>query len=94
MATHSRLLAWRIPWTVQFMDGKELDMTEYLSLSLFNVTMLRHHRKLMMALEHSLISTQYLPLFLALLVFLRTLARTLMCIIMAARKDSRKTTRP
>ena len=33
MATHSSILAWRIPWTeesggVQSMDHKELDMTE------------------------------------------------------------------
>ena len=35
MATHSRILAWRIPWTeelggLQSMDGKELDTTERL----------------------------------------------------------------
>ena len=33
MATHSRILAWRIPWTeesggLQFISHKELDMTE------------------------------------------------------------------
>ena len=34
-ATHSSILAWRIPWTVQSMGCKESDMTERLSLSLF-----------------------------------------------------------
>ena len=34
MATHSRILAWRIPWTeeaggLQFMGCKESDMTEH-----------------------------------------------------------------
>ena len=38
MATHSSILAWRIPWTedpggLQSMAHKELDMTEWLSLS-------------------------------------------------------------
>ena len=33
MATHSSILAWKIPWTdepdgIQFMSCKELDMTE------------------------------------------------------------------
>ena len=32
-ATHSSVLAWRIPWTVQSMGCKELDTTERLSLS-------------------------------------------------------------
>ena len=35
-ATHSSILAWRIPWIVQFMSSrssKESDMTEQLSLS-------------------------------------------------------------
>ena len=32
MATHSSILAWRIPWTVPW-GGKELDMIEQLSLS-------------------------------------------------------------
>ena len=37
MATHSCILAWRIPWTeepglLQSMGGKELDMTEQLTL--------------------------------------------------------------
>ena len=27
-ATHSSVVAWRIPWTVQFMDCKESDTTE------------------------------------------------------------------
>ena len=36
MATHSSILAWRIPWTekpgrIQSMGHKELDMTERLS---------------------------------------------------------------
>ena len=31
-ATYSGILAWRIPWTVQSMGHKELDMTEQLSL--------------------------------------------------------------
>ena len=34
MATHSSILAWKIPWTekpdgLQFVDLKDLDMTEY-----------------------------------------------------------------
>ena len=33
-ATHSRILAWRIPWVEKSMDHKELDMTEQLTLSL------------------------------------------------------------
>ena len=39
MATHSRILAWRIPWTeepggLQFMGRKESDTTEQLTLPL------------------------------------------------------------
>ena len=34
MATHSSILAWRIPWTVYPSGHKESDMTEQLSLSL------------------------------------------------------------
>ena len=34
-ATHSSLLAWRIPWTVYPQGHKELDMTERLSLYFF-----------------------------------------------------------
>ena len=39
MATHSCILAWRIPWTEEHggfspWDRKELDMTEQLTLSL------------------------------------------------------------
>ena len=34
MATHSRVLAWRIPWTYSPWGRKELDTTERLSLSL------------------------------------------------------------
>ena len=38
-ATHSRILAWRIPWTVYSPCGcEELDTTERLSLSLFIAT--------------------------------------------------------
>ena len=33
-ATHSSILAWRIPWIIQSMGLKELDTTERLSLSL------------------------------------------------------------
>ena len=32
-ATHSSILAWRIPWSVQSTGHKELDMTERLSLT-------------------------------------------------------------
>ena len=37
MATHSSILAWRIPWrgAWQGWGGKELDTTEQLTLSLF-----------------------------------------------------------
>ena len=40
MATHSSILAWRIPWTeepggLQSMGGKKSDMIERLTLSLF-----------------------------------------------------------
>ena len=31
-ATHVSILAWRIPWTIQSMGHKQLDMTEQLSL--------------------------------------------------------------
>ena len=34
-ATHSSILTWRIPWPYSSWDGKELDMTERLSLSLY-----------------------------------------------------------
>ena len=40
MATHSSILAWRIPWTDRSLAGyspqghKELDITEYVTLSL------------------------------------------------------------
>ena len=30
-ATHSNILAWKIPWTIWSMGFKELDMTEQLS---------------------------------------------------------------
>ena len=33
-ATHSSILAWRIPWTYSPLSHKESDMTERLSLSL------------------------------------------------------------
>ena len=33
-AAHCSILAWRIPWTVQSMGCKELDMTEQFSLTL------------------------------------------------------------
>ena len=32
MATHSSVLAWRIPWTYSSCDHRESDMTERLSL--------------------------------------------------------------
>ena len=32
-ASHSSILAWRIPWTIYPWGRKELDMTEQLSLS-------------------------------------------------------------
>ena len=40
MATHSSILAWRIPWTeelggLQFVGRKESDTTEQLTLSFF-----------------------------------------------------------
>ena len=31
-AAHSRILAWKMPQTIQSTDGNELDMTECLSL--------------------------------------------------------------
>ena len=34
-ATHSSILAWRIPWTVWSMGSKESERTERLSLSFF-----------------------------------------------------------
>ena len=34
-ATHSSILAWRIPWTVYCWTCKKVDMAERLSLSLF-----------------------------------------------------------
>ena len=41
-ATYSGILPWRIPW-----DHKELDTTEWISLSLFKVWMLRKQRNFM-----------------------------------------------
>ena len=43
MATHSNILAWRIPWTeepgqLQSMGSQESDNTERLTLSLFTFT--------------------------------------------------------
>ena len=43
MATHSSILAWRIPWTeepggLQSIGHQELDMTELLILSLSHVS--------------------------------------------------------
>ena len=35
MATHSSILAWRIPWTEEPWGRKESDTTEQLTLSLF-----------------------------------------------------------
>ena len=34
-ATHSSILAWRIPWTVQSMGSQRVDTTERLSLKCF-----------------------------------------------------------
>ena len=36
-ATHSSILAWKIPWIVQSMGHKEADMTQQLTLSQHNV---------------------------------------------------------
>ena len=41
-ATHSSVLAWRIPWTVQSRGRKESDTTEQLSLTY----LLRHDKYL------------------------------------------------
>ena len=46
MATHSSILAWRIPWTeepggLQSMSHKKLDMTEQLTLSLFHINKIK-----------------------------------------------------
>ena len=42
-ATHSSILAWRIPWTMYSRWGrKESDMTERLSLSLFYIRTLKY----------------------------------------------------
>ena len=48
MAAHSSILAWRIPWTeepgdLQSWGGKESDMTEQLTLSLFSYHYLYPH---------------------------------------------------
>ena len=45
MATHSSILAWRIPWTeepgrLQSIGGKESDTTERLTLSLYFFSMI------------------------------------------------------
>ena len=37
-ATHSSILAWRIPWTTVHGIAKESDTTERLSLSLFTLS--------------------------------------------------------
>ena len=41
-ATHSSILAWRIPWTVESTSRKESDTTEQLSLSLSLYGILTH----------------------------------------------------
>ena len=50
-ATHSSILAWRIPWTVLYSPWghKESDMTEQLSLSLWN--MLTARRELVLSVN-------------------------------------------
>ena len=45
MATHSNILAWRIPWTeefdgLQFMESQRVEMTEPLTVSLSNFLLL------------------------------------------------------
>ena len=50
MTAHSRILAWRIPWTeepggLQFMGLKESDTTEQLAPSFFNVQSKRTQRE-------------------------------------------------
>ena len=45
LATHSSILAWRIPWTeepgrLQSIGGKESDTTERLTLSLYFFSMI------------------------------------------------------
>ena len=41
MATHSSMLAWRIPWTEEPGGScKQLDMTEQLTLSLFSLSIM------------------------------------------------------
>ena len=46
MATHSSILAWRIPWAeepggLQSMGRKKLDTTEQLTLSLFHINKIK-----------------------------------------------------
>ena len=41
-STHSSILAWRIPWTIQSMSWKELDKTKWLSLSLRDLCRIPH----------------------------------------------------
>jgi hypothetical protein len=54
-ATHSSILAWRIPWTIQSMGRKELDTTEQLSPHFTSVYTIILTRTMKFLLENCLI---------------------------------------
>ena len=58
MATHSSILAWRIPWTeepggLQSMSHKKLDMTEQLTLSLFHINKIKDNMIILIGTKKS-----------------------------------------
>ena len=42
-ATHSSILAWKTPWIVQSMGSQRVDMTERLSLSFYQKTLIKRY---------------------------------------------------
>ena len=59
VATHSSILAWRIPGLYSPWDCKELDMTDWLSLSLFNYSEFNSSVSLESDLQTMLMLAQY-----------------------------------
>ena len=67
MATHSSILAWRIPWTeepggLQSMGRKKLDMTEQLTLSLFHITKIKDNMIILIDTENHLINDSFMTI--------------------------------
>ena len=67
MATHSSILAWRIPWTeepggLQSMGRKKLDMTEQLTLSLFHINKIKDNMIILIDTENHLINDSFMTI--------------------------------